>query len=78
MALAVSETVYMAEIHRGDLLAVQNGQTEAARPLGIGFVGTLRLEFAQSCDRKSVTSKQSQTWYYDSRQLYLNESATGQ
>lgn len=34
-ALVLSETAYMAEIHRGGLLSVVGGQGEAARALGM-------------------------------------------
>ncbi|WP_245598936.1 amino acid ABC transporter permease/ATP-binding protein [Halotalea alkalilenta] len=43
IALVMSECAYIAEIHRGGLLAVPRGQHEAARALGIGFGGTQRL-----------------------------------
>ncbi|MFS2224464.1 amino acid ABC transporter permease/ATP-binding protein [Pantoea sp. B65] len=35
LALIVSETAYIAEIHRGGLLSVQQGQFEAGRALGL-------------------------------------------
>jgi polar amino acid transport system permease protein len=38
-AMVVSETAYIAEIHRGALSAVPKGQDEAARALGIRRVG---------------------------------------
>ncbi|MCP8895175.1 amino acid ABC transporter permease/ATP-binding protein [Shinella daejeonensis] len=43
IALVVSETAYMAEIHRGGLLSIHKGQMEAGRALGLGFVGIQRL-----------------------------------
>ena len=43
LALVLSETAYMAEIHRGGLLAVPNGQREAGRALGINYTGIQRL-----------------------------------
>ncbi|WP_454733379.1 MULTISPECIES: amino acid ABC transporter permease/ATP-binding protein [Cupriavidus] len=43
IALALTETAYMAEIHRGALLSVAKGQYEAAAALGIRPVGTQRL-----------------------------------
>ena len=43
IAMVVSETAYIAEIHRGGLLGVPRGQHEAGRALGIRFVGRLRL-----------------------------------
>ena len=39
IALVASETAYLAEIHRGGLLAVDVGQHEAARALGIRAFG---------------------------------------
>jgi polar amino acid transport system permease protein len=39
ISLVLTETAYMAEIHRGGLLAVSKGQREAGRALGLGFVG---------------------------------------
>ncbi len=38
-ALVLSETAYLAEIHRGGLLSVARGQGEAARALGIPWRG---------------------------------------
>ncbi|HAB5395177.1 amino acid ABC transporter permease/ATP-binding protein [Serratia nematodiphila] len=35
LALVISETAYIAEIHRGGLLSVQKGQFEAGRALGL-------------------------------------------
>jgi len=43
IALSISESAYIAEIHRGGLLALNKGQLEAGRALGIGFVGLQRL-----------------------------------
>ncbi|MDF2809045.1 MAG: hypothetical protein K0S56_76 [Microvirga sp.] len=43
VALVLSETAYLAEIHRGALQAIQKGQSEAGRSLGIGFLGIQRL-----------------------------------
>ena len=42
IALVASETAYLAEIHRGGLLAVDVGQHEAARALGIRAFGKYR------------------------------------
>jgi polar amino acid transport system permease protein len=39
ISLVLTETAYMAEIHRGGLLSVHKGQREAGRALGLGFVG---------------------------------------
>jgi len=38
----VNYSAYEAELHRGALLAVPRGQTEAARALGLGHFQTLR------------------------------------
>lgn len=43
IALVLSETAYMAEIHRGGLLSIHKGQIEAGRALGIKFAGIQRL-----------------------------------
>lgn len=43
VALVLSEAAYIAEIHRGGLLAVARGQLEAGKALGIRYVGTQRL-----------------------------------
>ena len=43
IALVVTESAYMAEIHRGGLLSVLKGQKEAGRALGIGTLGIERL-----------------------------------
>ncbi len=43
LAMVLSETAYIAEIHRGGLLAVPRGQHEAARALGLRFAGRQRL-----------------------------------
>ncbi len=43
LALVISETAYLAEIHRGDLLAVDVGQREAAHALGIRAFGKYRM-----------------------------------
>ncbi|MGF6641710.1 amino acid ABC transporter permease/ATP-binding protein [Paraburkholderia sp. MM6662-R1] len=43
VALALSETAYIAEIHRGGLAGVNRGQLEAGRALGIGYFGLQRL-----------------------------------
>jgi len=39
IALVLSETAYIAEIHRGGLLSIPKGQSEAARALGLRFTG---------------------------------------
>lgn len=43
IALVVSESAYIAEIHRGGLLSVHKGQTEAGKALGISFAGVQRM-----------------------------------
>lgn len=43
IALLLHETAYMAEIHRGGLLAVGKGQAEAGRALGLRFWAIQRL-----------------------------------
>ena len=42
IALVLSETAYISEIHRGGLSAVAGGQGEAARALGIPWTGVQR------------------------------------
>lgn len=42
IALVLSETAYIAEIHRGGLLSIDKGQHEAAHALGIRAVGKYR------------------------------------
>ncbi|WP_105035585.1 amino acid ABC transporter permease/ATP-binding protein [Cryobacterium aureum] len=39
IAIVLSETAYIAEIHRGGILSVAKGQGEAARALGIPWLG---------------------------------------
>ena len=39
ISLVLTETAYMAEIHRGGLMSVSKGQREAGRALGLGFLG---------------------------------------
>lgn len=43
IALVLSEAAYIAEIHRGGLLAVAKGQLEAGKALGVGYRGVQRL-----------------------------------
>ncbi|MDF0732911.1 amino acid ABC transporter permease/ATP-binding protein [Pseudomonas entomophila] len=43
IALVLSESAYIAEIHRGGLLAVAKGQLEAGKALGIRYSGVQRL-----------------------------------
>ncbi len=43
LAMILSESAYIAEIHRGGLLSVHKGQTEAGRALGMRFIGIQRL-----------------------------------
>ena len=43
IAMSLSETAYVAEIHRGGLAGVHKGQLEAGKALGIGYLGLQRL-----------------------------------
>lgn len=43
IAMSLSEAAYIAEIHRGGLVALHKGQVEAGRALGIRYVGLQRL-----------------------------------
>lgn len=43
VAMVLSEAAYIAEIHRGGLLAVPKGQVEAGKALGIRFFGIQRM-----------------------------------
>ncbi|WP_317848723.1 MULTISPECIES: amino acid ABC transporter permease/ATP-binding protein [unclassified Pseudomonas] len=43
IALVLSEAAYIAEIHRGGLLAVAKGQLEAGKALGVGYRGVQQL-----------------------------------
>ncbi|AOJ42465.1 amino acid ABC transporter permease/ATP-binding protein [Burkholderia lata] len=43
IAMSLSETAYVAEIHRGGLAGVHRGQLEAGKALGIGYFGLQRL-----------------------------------
>ena len=43
ISLVLSEAAYMAEIHRGGLISVPPGQSEAAKSLGLKFFGLQRL-----------------------------------
>ncbi len=40
IGMVICETAYVAEIHRGGLLSIPKGQSEAARALGLRFLGT--------------------------------------
>ncbi|EHJ4128327.1 amino acid ABC transporter permease/ATP-binding protein [Escherichia fergusonii] len=40
IAMVLCEAAYIAEIHRGGLLSIPKGQSEAARALGIRYAGT--------------------------------------
>ena len=42
-ALTLSESAYLAEIYRGGLLAIPQGQWEAAESIGLGWWAALRL-----------------------------------
>jgi polar amino acid transport system permease protein len=54
LALSLSEAAYVAEIHRGGLLAVGKGQTEAGKALGIGYIGLQRLVVLPQAFRVSL------------------------
>ncbi|TWV11302.1 ABC transporter permease subunit, partial [Klebsiella quasipneumoniae] len=54
IALVISETAYMAEIHRGGLLAIHKGQIEAGRALGLSFLGIQRLIVVPQAIRVSL------------------------
>lgn len=56
LAMTVSETAYIAEIHRGGLLSVHRGQDEAGRALGIRFFGRLRLIVVPQAFRVALPS----------------------
>src|SRR5699024_4714478 len=43
VAMILSETAFIAEIHRGGILSVPRGQIEAGKALGIRYVGIQRL-----------------------------------
>jgi polar amino acid transport system permease protein len=43
VAMVLSETAFIAEIHRGGILSVPKGQVEASKALGIRYVGIQRL-----------------------------------
>lgn len=42
IALTINASAYMAEIFRGGILAVDNGQMEAARSLGLSYTKTMK------------------------------------
>ena len=54
IALVLTETAYMAEIHRGGLLSVLKGQREAAKALGIRGIGAQRLVIIPQAIRISL------------------------
>jgi polar amino acid transport system permease protein len=54
IALVLTETAYMAEIHRGGLLSVLKGQREAAKALGIRGLGAQRLVIIPQAIRISL------------------------
>ncbi|RQR50935.1 ATP-binding cassette domain-containing protein [Burkholderia sp. Bp9126] len=54
LALVISETAYLAEIHRGGLLAVDVGQREAAHALGIRAFGKYRMIVAPQAIRVAL------------------------
>ena len=51
VAMVLTETAYMAEIHRGGLLSVARGQREAGRALAFGRFGAMRLIVAPQAFR---------------------------
>lgn len=54
IALVVSETAYIAEIHRGGLLSIDKGQHEAAHALGIKSFGRYRHIIAPQAFRVAL------------------------
>jgi polar amino acid transport system permease protein len=56
LAMSISESAYMAEIHRGGLSAVAKGQFEAGRALGIGYFGMQRLILLPQAFRVALPS----------------------
>ena len=56
LALVISETAYLAEIHRGGLLAVDVGQHEAARALGLRPLGKYRFIVVPQAVRVALPS----------------------
>ena len=56
IAMVLCESAYVAEIHRGGLLAVPKGQGEAARALGIRFTGMQWLVVIPQAIRVSLPS----------------------
>lgn len=60
IALILSETAYMAEIHRGGLLAVPKGQIEAGRALALRYGGIQRLIVIPQALRVSLPALSNQ------------------
>ncbi|GHA88170.1 amino acid ABC transporter permease/ATP-binding protein [Modicisalibacter luteus] len=60
LALVLSETAYMAEIHRGGLLSVHSGQREAGKALGISYFGIQRLIVVPQAIRISLPTLSNQ------------------
>jgi polar amino acid transport system permease protein len=56
IALVISETAYLAEIHRGGLLAVDRGQHEAAHALGFRAFAKYRLVVVPQSIRVALPS----------------------
>ncbi|KVN35042.1 amino acid ABC transporter permease/ATP-binding protein [Burkholderia pyrrocinia] len=56
LALVISETAYLAEIHRGGLLAVDIGQHEAAHALGVRAFGKYRMIVVPQAIRVALPS----------------------
>ncbi len=53
LAFGLNSGAYVAEIVRGGIMSIDNGQFEAGRSLGLNYVQTMRLS---SCRRPSRTS----------------------
>jgi len=56
IALVLSESAYIAEIHRGGLLSIPRGQREAARALGLRYAGTQWLVIIPQALRVALPS----------------------
>ncbi len=56
LAMVLSETAYIAEIHRGGLLSIAKGQHEAAHALGIRYFGRYRHIVVPQALRVSLPS----------------------
>ncbi|MDR7307417.1 amino acid ABC transporter permease [Rhodoferax saidenbachensis] len=56
MALVVFDAAYLAEIVRAGIQSLPKGQTEAARALGLSYIGTLRLVLLPQAVRHMLPS----------------------